>query len=87
VSAKGEKIKPQICLQPHTIAFCIYVHKDALSQNAYLVHFFSKTKINTKTSWQNSKQFSLSCDPTSRHKENIPKQQLLKKASRKQSCH
>lgn len=76
-----------ICLQPHTIALCIYVHKDALIQTAFGVHFFSKPKINTKTSWQASKQSSLSSDPTPRHKDNIPKQQLLKRTGRKHSCH
>lgn len=76
-----------ICLQPHTIALCIYIHKDALTQSAFGVHFFSKPKINTKTSWQDSKQSSLSSDPTPRHKDNIAEQQLLKRTGRKHSCH
>lgn len=84
VWVSNEEIKPQIHLQPHTpLSFAFFIHKDALTKNDFWLYFFSKTKINTKRSWQRSKQSSLSW----KHKDNNPKQQLLKKIGRKQSCH
>lgn len=65
-------------MQPHTTALCTYVCKDVLIQSGFWVHCFSKTKEITRKTGKIKKQPSLSCDPTSRPKDTIPKGLLLK---------
>lgn len=78
-----KKLNPKSICSLVQLSFAFFIHKDALTQNDFWLHFFSETTINTRRSWPHSKQSSLS----SKQKDNNPKTQLLKKIGRKQPCH
>lgn len=78
-----KKLSPKSICSLKQLSFAFFIHKDALTQNDFWLHFFSETTINIRRSWPHSKQSSLS----SKHKDNNPKPQLLKKIGRKQPCH